>query len=649
MKTAVWAMIALGLLVAPCAAAPLEIYGRRPAMDQVEISPAGSRLAFVAEIGAGQRVVVRDVATKKFIAAVSGGDFKIRSIQWADEDHLIIVSSKLTELRGVTTTTARNEYSQGVVLTVSENKVQPLLYEGAAEALLVLHDRPIVRRVGGQTLIFAESTAFVDYDGRSAIFRTDLARRRTTLVKAGEPTTYGWLIDQEGKILGEANHFESSGASRIKLRGSNGLMRTMETPPGAKDAYFLGLGRDSRSVLVGYEKDEKPLIAEIDLDTFSWSEPLIDTEVDELIWHPGTHQVMGYTNLVGDTTTYTFFDPADQAAWRSVTRAYPGQSVALLSMTDDRRRFVVRVDSPSEGLAYALVDLDAKTADWLGEAYVGLTATDISPVQAIAYKAADGLEITGYLTLPAGAEAKNLPLVVLPHGGPAARDTPGFDWWSQALASRGYAVLQPNFRGSDGFGRDFLEAGHGEWGKKMQTDLSDGVRDLAAKGLIDPKRVCIVGASYGGYAALAGATIDTGVYRCAVSVAGPSDLKRMLATDKREKGVGALRYWSRFMGVDGIRDPDLALISPAAMADKTAIPVMLIHGKDDVVVAYEQSTIMADALRAAGKPVELVTLDGEDHWLSRSDTRLKMLQSTVAFLEKHNPPDAPVRTPGAPQ
>ena len=103
------------------------------------------------------------------------------------------------------------------------------------------------------------------------------------------------------------------------------------------------------------------------------------------------------------------------------------------------------------------------------------------------------------------------------------------------------------------------------------------------------------------------------------------------------------------MGVDGIRDPDLALISPAAMADKTAIPVMLIHGKDDVVVAYEQSTIMADALRAAGKPVELVTLDGEDHWLSRSDTRLKMLQSTVAFLEKHNPPDAPARTPGAPQ
>jgi len=633
------------LLVTPVIAAPLEAYGRRPAMDQVEISPGGARLAFIAEIGAGQRVVVRDVAQKKIIAAVSGGEFKIRSIQWADEDHLIVISSRLTELRGVTTSTSKNEYAQGVVLTVSQNKVEPLLYEGDAEALLILQDAPIVRRTGGQTAIFAESIAFVDGSGRSSLFRTDLARRRTILVKAGEPTTYGWLVDQDGKILGEANHFESSGSSRIKLRDHAGLMRTIDTPEGAKDAHFLGLGRDSNSVLVGYEKD---VVAEIALDTLAWSDPLIDTEVSRLIWHPATHQLLGYATLTADTTAYTFFDPADERAWRSVTAVYPGQSVTLLSMTDDRRRFVVSVDSPTEGLAYALVDLDSKTADWLGEAYVGLTPKDISPVQAISYKAADGLEITGYLTLPNGAEPKDLPLVVLPHGGPAARDAPGFDWWSQALASRGYAVLQPNFRGSDGFGRGFLEVGHGEWGKKMQTDLSDGVRDLATKGIIDPKRVCIVGASYGGYAALAGAAIDTGVYRCAVSVAGPSDLKRMLSSDRRAKGVGALRYWSRFMGVDGVRDPDLALISPAALASRVEIPVLLIHGKDDVVVAYEQSTLMADALRAAGKPVELVTLDGEDHWLSRSETRLKMLQSAAAFLEKHNPPDAPATVASAP-
>jgi dipeptidyl aminopeptidase/acylaminoacyl peptidase len=176
----------------------------------------------------------------------------------------------------------------------------------------------------------------------------------------------------------------------------------------------------------------------------------------------------------------------------------------------------------------------------------------------------------------------------------------------------------------------------------MQTDLSDGVRDLAAQGLIDPKRVCIVGASYGGYAALAGATLDKGVYRCATSVAGPADLKRMLTDNQKRYSTSnnsTLRYWLRFMGADGVKDPDLTVISPARLADQVEIPVLLIHGKDDTVVPYVQSQIMANALKKAGKPVELVTLEGEDHWLSSGATRLQMLTATVAFLEKNNPPD----------
>jgi dipeptidyl aminopeptidase/acylaminoacyl peptidase len=150
--------------------------------------------------------------------------------------------------------------------------------------------------------------------------------------------------------------------------------------------------------------------------------------------------------------------------------------------------------------------------------------------------------------------------------------------------------------------------------------------------------VCIVGASYGGYAALAGATLDTGVYRCAVSVAGPSDLRRMVADDKSDEGdqgVGVERYWYRYMGPKD----QVGAISPANLADKVTIPILLIHGKDDTVVPYVQSQIMADALRKAGKPVEFVTLDKEDHWLSRGETRLLMLKATVAFLEKNNPPD----------
>jgi dipeptidyl aminopeptidase/acylaminoacyl peptidase len=172
----------------------------------------------------------------------------------------------------------------------------------------------------------------------------------------------------------------------------------------------------------------------------------------------------------------------------------------------------------------------------------------------------------------------------------------------------------------------------------MQTDLSDGVRDLARMGLIDPKRVCIVGASYGGYAALAGATLDPDAYRCAASVSGPSDLHRMVVWAKIHTGVASQRYWTRFMGASDPQDKTLDEISPSEHADKVSIPVLLIHGKDDTVVPLEQTRIMEKALRDAGKPVEVVVMPGEDHWLSRGETRLQMLQSVVAFLEKNNPP-----------
>ncbi len=298
---------------------------------------------------------------------------------------------------------------------------------------------------------------------------------------------------------------------------------------------------------------------------------------------------------------------------------------------------MLSVDSPSEGPAYALVDFATGKAEWIGYNYDAASKV-LAEKRPIAFKAADGLELRGYLTLPRGRDPKRLPLVVLPHGGPASQDHPGFDWWAQAIASRGYAVLQVQYRGSTGDGWSHLSAGFGQWGREMQTDLSDGVRYLAAEGVADPKRVCIVGASYGGYAALAGATLDRGVYRCAVSVAGISDPRRMVKWDSRDGDSFSSRYWLRYLGVESAGDPRLDEISPLRHVDKVTIPILLIHGKDDTVVDFSQSQLMYDALKRAGKDVQLVTLPHEDHWLLTGATRLQMLQATMDFLEKNNPP-----------
>jgi dipeptidyl aminopeptidase/acylaminoacyl peptidase len=345
--------------------------------------------------------------------------------------------------------------------------------------------------------------------------------------------------------------------------------------------------------------------------------------------------------IVGDKTGphYRFFDSALQSRWDAAIRPFEGSRLHLVSAADDFKVVVVKVDGPSHGYRFDLVELETGAVTPIGALYDGLT----EPLEshAITYPAADQLRIPAFLTLPRGREARNLPLIVLPHGGPAAKDTADFDWMSQALADQGYAVLRPNFRGST-VNQRFMAAGFGEWGRKMQTDLSDGVRHLVGEGLADPARVCIVGASYGGYAALAGVTIESGVYRCAVSISGVSDLRRMLIwVNDRHRGRdnAAQRYWDRFMGVSGPDDALNDTLSPIKHIAEMTAPVLLIHGRDDTVVPFEQSDDMHDAMRRARKKVNLVKLDHEDHWLSRSETRLQTLKAMVAFLRANNPPD----------
>jgi dipeptidyl aminopeptidase/acylaminoacyl peptidase len=228
---------------------------------------------------------------------------------------------------------------------------------------------------------------------------------------------------------------------------------------------------------------------------------------------------------------------------------------------------------------------------------------------------------------------------VLPHGGPESRDRFGFDPIVAFLAAQGYVVVQPNFRGSDGFGEAFADAGRGQWGKRMQDDVTDVVKYMVDAGKADPERICIVGASYGGYAALAGATLTPELYRCAVSISGVGDLNDLLRVEKSDNGSNsnAYHYWRESVG-----DPDknrdaLAAASPRKQAAKVTAPILLIHGDRDETVSISQSLAMRDALKAAGKSVKLVRFPDADHYWAnweRAD-RLAMFQEVGAFLNQN--------------
>ncbi|MDX1580930.1 MAG: prolyl oligopeptidase family serine peptidase, partial [Alphaproteobacteria bacterium] len=262
---------------------------------------------------------------------------------------------------------------------------------------------------------------------------------------------------------------------------------------------------------------------------------------------------------------------------------------------------------------------------YLANAYPELEGLELSITKPFDFKARDGLMIPGYLTVPKGAEAKNLPLIVHPHGGPRTRDFLDYDYWVQFFASRGWAVFQPNFRGSSGYGAGLEAAGLGEWGRAMQDDLTDGVQALISEGVADPDRICIVGSSYGGYASLQGLVKTPDLYACGVAVNPVTDIAEIISDRRHYTGFLRWRdYW---------RQDDMAAVSPARHAEKITAPVMIAYSEDDRVVEPDHSTMMIDALKDADGKVEKVRLKDGDHSLSRHQNRVKLFQKMDAFLQ----------------
>ena len=612
-------------------------YGQMPAYELVEVSPSGDRLAYVTVAGEERGLLIVEQASGQLLGGARLGAAKLRDIRWIDDDHILTVITA-TERGNISLSAAEVAHAQ--IYSIPNRRLSMVL-QGTPETLPYVLNH-YIRRPGGQPTLYVEAIATQRgvMDGYK-VFRIDTATGRGREFYDWERRSPSYVAAPDGQFLAQAQYYSENGRWVLVLRRGSQWVEAWSTNTLLDQPYLAGVGTEPTKVVVHAARDgQEARFHQVDVMTGEWSDLPFQRDPDGLIRHPATGLVIGAVYSQGDEREYEFTDSAVDRALRSARAPFRGRNPVVVSYSDDLRQIVVRTWGLTDAGSYHLVDLDAGTARMVGEAYP--TVANVGEVRPIRYAAADGMEIPGYLTLPPGVtDPRNLPLVVLPHGGPASRDTLSFDWWAQALAARGYAVLQPNFRGSDGLGQAHLEAGYGEWGGKMQSDLSDGVRWLASEGIVDPQRVCIVGASYGGYAALAGPTLDQGVYRCAVSVNGVSDLRAMVAWSAQRTGARnspTVRYWYRFMGAERVGDRTLDARSPRQQAARADAPILLLHGRDDTVVPYDQSRIMAAALRDAGKPYELIRLDGEDHWLSRGDSRQRMLAETIRFLEAHNPP-----------
>ncbi|HEY3786004.1 MAG TPA: S9 family peptidase [Steroidobacteraceae bacterium] len=627
---------------------PAAAFGARPGVSRLRLSPDGQNVAFIVP-GPGQGSVVYALSVAKGSQpkaplSADGKPFRLRECNWVANDRLVceiyfVGKAEDGSNRGETRLVAVDSDGKNLkVLSTRENfysrgwqfyggEIIDWLPDESGAVLMTrnyLPDDHIGSHIGSD----AQGLAVDWIDTRTLTLRHVEPVRRDAVL---------YLSDGRGtvRIVGTDN-------SRANLR--TGTYTFYYRVPGSRDWRKLsdyneqeGTGLFPKAVdhdlnvAYGYKKkDGRWALYSVALDG-SLREQVVyarsDVDVDNVVRIGRRNRVVG-TAYATDISRANYFAPDIEGIVRSLTKALPEHLVDIVDTSADESRMVVHSSSDVDAGVYYLFDRKTHQLQTFLVSRSELEGSKLAHVKPITYPAADGTPIPAYLTLPVGHEdAKGLPAIVMPHGGPAARDQWGFDWLAQFFAARGYAVLQPNFRGSAGYGDAWeMKNGFKSWPVAI-ADVLDGGRWLVREGIADPSKLAIVGWSYGGYAALQSAVIDPTVFKAVVAIAPVTDLS---ALKEQERGWANFAIVSEYVG-DG---KAIHEGSPAEHADRIKVPVLLFHGGRDANVSVAQSKEMAARLKAAGDRCELVTWDDLDHQLEDSAARTQLLRQSDAFLRQ---------------
>jgi dipeptidyl aminopeptidase/acylaminoacyl peptidase len=646
-------LISASFCAAGTSAAPsADVYGAAPEVQQPVVSPDGRHLAMVVPSGDQRAVHILKIGGAR--CSFSSGTTKLRDIFWANADRLVArVSFTFAADPAARDTRYTYEIYRAISVDTNCQGTKELLSDLRGLGNITGFDF-VGRAPDGKNLLVAalnvqapakmvdtrlKGVQLTSYD----VFLVDASTGKSEKFETGSNRTIEWFADATGQLPLRLEKEENSGriTAQARIGGSKDWQTVYDSAAvsdPSRSLSFLAVGnRPDTAYVTTRNGGDKYGIYEFDFNTKGISRQVFQSQrvdADRLLFDGYSQQAVG-VSYINDLPTAEYFDRGYAQMQADLAATFPGERVQVLSVSADRQKFVAYVEgAQNPGGVYHYVDMTIPDMSKIGARYSALSAADIASVTSFTYQARDGMTIPSYLTLPPGSAGKNLPLIVMPHGGPAARDDASFDPWAQFLATRGYAVLQPQFRGSDGFGFRHRDAGHHKWGLEMQHDITDGVKYLIANGTVDAAKVCIYGWSYGGYAAMAGLAFTPDLYKCGASGAGPSDLLLLVGDAARRADSVHLggKTWREWLG-DPTQDRErLLATSPARHAGNIKAPLLLIHGKDDTVVAHRHSLVMSDAMKSAGKPVELITIEGDDHWLSRASTSKRVLRELERFL-----------------
>ena len=472
------------------------------------------------------------------------------------------------------------------------------------------------------------------------LYRVKISTGERTLLRKNDAKIASWIFDNSGELRLAVRTDDATGDTEILRVDADGFKQIYSCTV-FESCGPVRFDKDGKRVYLNTNKGTPDLIGLVLLDVQSGSEqfveadPLKRVDFGSVRFSDRTDDIL-FTSYTEDRTRRYFKDKALEADYQSLTKQLPGKEINLGSTTTDEQRWIVSATADTEPGETYLFDRATKQLTLQYRIREKLPREHLASMKAIRYTSSDGLEIPAYLTVPKGVAERNLPLVVVPHGGPWARDNWGYNSMAQFLANRGYAVLQPNFRASTGYGKKFQNAGNNQWGDKMQDDLTWGVKHLVAEGIVDPKRVGIMGGSYGGYATLAGVAFTPDVYAAGVSIVGPSNLITLLETIP-PYWASARAFFSHSMGNSSTPEgrKQMERQSPLNSAAKIKTPLLVVQGANDPRVKQAESDQIVIALRDRGFPVEYIVAPDEGHGFARPVNNMAMFAAAEKFLSKH--------------
>ena len=626
----------------------IELFTKKASVRQVEISPDGKHIAAVFVQNGEDLIGVLRLSDMKPVLSMAayGKANKVNEIAWANNERIIYSTFYSSNWE-------KEKFSRGEIFAVNidGSKSRPVVGYRTKQK-----SRREKGKYGDNLLIdmlpddkkhiliafypWRQDTRYYyrDPEAKPIIYKANIYTSRLTKIAELPSFAAQALTDHKHRVrlsIGDTNE----GKQVIHYRKNDQDDWQLHSFEGLKDAVHINpliFAEDNNNLYILASMNQGPdtlYLYDLSTDKAKKIYQHQNADIDQFVYNANQDKIVALSVEAG-YPEYYLLDKEDRTAkiFKQMLGKYPGYKFNLASLSHNAKRAIIEISSGFQPSLYHLYDHKSKQSKYLLSQKQWLSSKHMANREPVSYKARDGLALHGFLTRPLG-KSKSLPTVILPHGGPhGIKDSWGFDWQAQLLANRGYAVLQLNYRGSYGYGYEFEKAGYGQWGQAMQDDLTDATKALIEQGIADKNRICIYGASYGGYAALMGVIREPDLYQCAIGTMGVYSLPMMFKEGDIADRVSGINYLKKVLGESTEQQK---AYSPAYNTDKIKVPLLLIHGKKDHRAPIEQFDALEAALKANNKTYQKLILADEGHGFYNEQTRIQVYSQILKFLDKH--------------